>query len=201
MIPCFKGLVMGHPCAPDWAQASHRAVLERAGSFAASRRLRNRALFPRSEWVEGLVLDDHFGIGAVPASSTGAHQGLEESFAAAGRGYAQAGLQAYEAKAVRGERHATVVGAELSGREGLLGAGKLRRAVLALLCDRCDDLDGYTLLQDIQSAAGHLLILQARMQDSANYTCVASNSALERHSPPAEVTVYGKQKERRLLRN
>ena len=53
----------------------------------------------------------------------------------------------------------------------------------------------------IQSAAGHLLILQARMQDSANYTCVASNSALERHSPPAEVTVYGKQKERRLVRN
>ena len=45
----------------------------------------------------------------------------------------------------------------------------------------------------IQSAAGHLLILQARMEDSANYTCVASNSALERLSPAAEVTVFGKR--------
>ena len=45
----------------------------------------------------------------------------------------------------------------------------------------------------IQSAAGHLLILQARMEDSANYTCVASNSALQRLSPAAEVTVFGKR--------
>ena len=56
--------------------------------------------------------------------------------------------------------------------------------------------DGAPISDDpnfIQSAAGHLLVLQARMEDSANYTCVASNSALERQSPPAEITVYGKQ--------
>lgn len=46
----------------------------------------------------------------------------------------------------------------------------------------------------IQSAEGHLLILQARMKDTANYTCVASNEALVRESPPALVTVFGKRK-------
>ena len=46
----------------------------------------------------------------------------------------------------------------------------------------------------IQTSDGHLLIQQARMEDAANYTCVAANSAgLERVSPPARVTVYGKR--------
>ena len=47
----------------------------------------------------------------------------------------------------------------------------------------------------IQTSDGHLLIQQARMEDAANYTCVAANAAgLERVSPPARVTVYGKRK-------
>ena len=45
----------------------------------------------------------------------------------------------------------------------------------------------------IQSTDGHLLILQARMSDNANYSCVAANSEnLKRTSPPAVLTVYGK---------
>jgi hypothetical protein len=44
----------------------------------------------------------------------------------------------------------------------------------------------------IHSSDGHLLIIQARMEDSANYTCVARNSAgLERISPSATIKVYG----------
>jgi netrin receptor unc-5 len=45
----------------------------------------------------------------------------------------------------------------------------------------------------IQSAAGNLLILQARMTDMANYTCVATNDAIERQSQPAAITVFGKK--------
>ena len=44
----------------------------------------------------------------------------------------------------------------------------------------------------IQSATGNLLIIQARMEDSGNYTCVVSNDVLTRNSPEAVVTIYGK---------
>ena len=44
----------------------------------------------------------------------------------------------------------------------------------------------------IVSTDGSLLILQARLEDSANYSCVAGNVAKQRTSPPALVTVYSK---------
>ena len=44
----------------------------------------------------------------------------------------------------------------------------------------------------IQSATGNLLIIQARMEDSGNYTCVVSNDVLTRRSPVAVLTIYGK---------
>jgi netrin receptor unc-5 len=40
------------------------------------------------------------------------------------------------------------------------------------------------------STEGHLLIGQARAQDTNNYTCVAENIAAKRMAPPAEITVY-----------
>ncbi|XP_046664973.1 netrin receptor UNC5C-like isoform X2 [Homalodisca vitripennis] len=42
----------------------------------------------------------------------------------------------------------------------------------------------------IVSSEGHLLISQARLQDTANYTCVAENIAAKRISDPALLTVY-----------
>ena len=43
----------------------------------------------------------------------------------------------------------------------------------------------------IVSSEGHLILAQARLQDTANYTCVAENYAGKRTSDPALVTVYG----------
>lgn len=43
----------------------------------------------------------------------------------------------------------------------------------------------------IVSSEGHLLVGQARLQDTANYTCVAENVAARRVSEPALLTVYG----------
>lgn len=43
----------------------------------------------------------------------------------------------------------------------------------------------------IVSSEGNLLIGQARLQDTANYTCVAENVAAKRQSDPALLTVYG----------
>ncbi|KDR22415.1 Netrin receptor UNC5C, partial [Zootermopsis nevadensis] len=42
----------------------------------------------------------------------------------------------------------------------------------------------------IVSSEGHLLVGQARLQDTANYTCVAENVAARRVSEPALLTVY-----------
>ncbi|XP_073992816.1 unc-5 isoform X3 [Rhodnius prolixus] len=42
----------------------------------------------------------------------------------------------------------------------------------------------------IVSSEGHLLVSQARLQDTANYTCVAENIAARRISDPALLTVY-----------
>lgn len=44
----------------------------------------------------------------------------------------------------------------------------------------------------IVSSDGHLLVGQARLQDTANYTCVAENIAAKRIAEPALLTVYGK---------
>jgi len=44
----------------------------------------------------------------------------------------------------------------------------------------------------IASTDGHLILIQARMEDAGNYTCLASNDVLTRSSPPAQLTVYGK---------
>ena len=46
----------------------------------------------------------------------------------------------------------------------------------------------------IISSSGNLLILQAKLTDSANYSCVAGNVAKQRISSPALITVYSKLK-------
>ncbi|XP_022901369.2 netrin receptor UNC5C isoform X2 [Onthophagus taurus] len=42
----------------------------------------------------------------------------------------------------------------------------------------------------IVSSEGHLLIGQARAQDTGNYTCVAENLAAKRMAPPVQITVF-----------
>ena len=42
------------------------------------------------------------------------------------------------------------------------------------------------------TAEGHLIVVAARMTDSANYSCVAENIASTRTSDSATITVYGK---------
>ena len=44
----------------------------------------------------------------------------------------------------------------------------------------------------IITGEGHLIVVAARLTDTANYTCVAENVASRRLSDPATITVYGK---------
>lgn len=39
---------------------------------------------------------------------------------------------------------------------------------------------------------GHLLIGEARAQDTGNYTCVAENIAAKRTAPSSQIIVFGK---------
>ena len=45
----------------------------------------------------------------------------------------------------------------------------------------------------LQSADGHLIIVQVREQDMGNYTCVAENLINRRISPPARLDIFGKK--------
>ena len=44
----------------------------------------------------------------------------------------------------------------------------------------------------IVTGEGHLIVVNAKLTDTANYTCVAENVASKRFSDPATITVYGK---------
>ena len=48
----------------------------------------------------------------------------------------------------------------------------------------------------IVSSEGHLLVVQARLADVGNYTCVSENVAGKRLSDTAVLTVFGKQKKK-----
>ena len=50
----------------------------------------------------------------------------------------------------------------------------------------------------LQAADGHLIIVQAREKDRANYTCVAENVANRRLSPPARLNIHGKERDLKL---
>ena len=51
-----------------------------------------------------------------------------------------------------------------------------------------DDSDSnYIVTQE-----GHLIFVNAKLADSGNYTCVATNIAAERKSIPAEINIFGK---------
>lgn len=63
-------------------------------------------------------------------------------------------------------------------------------------------LRGNQLLQTstdvLVTSEGHLLIGQAKPQDTGNYTCVAENIAAKRLAPQSQIIVYGK---RHFLKN
>ncbi|CAK0802386.1 unnamed protein product, partial [Prorocentrum cordatum] len=131
VVPCHGGLIVGGLNAPDWACESHMRLLAHAGSFPPERRVLNRHLAPEGSAWEGVVLDDHFGLAVDAPGSREARRAIEESFARAREGYAEAGLRVSAGKEVKDAAEATVIGAELLGHDRLVGASRTRRLALA----------------------------------------------------------------------
>ncbi len=113
---------MGARNSNDFAVEAHWKLLVSSGSFPAHSRIISRHPFPRGSHIEGLVVDDHFGIAIdKPTSKTNALK-VAASFEAGRRGYAQANLRVSDDKALNGHTEGVVVGTELLGDVGQAAA-------------------------------------------------------------------------------
>ncbi len=88
VCPCNLGLVMGDRNANDFAVEAHGKLLVSSGSFPSHARIINRQPFPRGSHVEGLVVDDHFGIAVDKSSAKTNALKVGASFEAGRRRYA-----------------------------------------------------------------------------------------------------------------
>ncbi|CAE7269133.1 unnamed protein product, partial [Symbiodinium natans] len=137
---CFKGLGMGDHAAVDIAQESHVNLLRSFGAMKEGETLRYRDPVPHppSGFVEGIMIDDHLGLQLLPRlqslKETLAQPARDqEVFAASGKAYSHAGLQAHPKKAVRRGVCAKVWGAEIEGEKGLVGPVRSRLMALGRL--------------------------------------------------------------------
>lgn len=133
VLPCNLGLVMGDLNANDYAVESHMKLLQEHGSFRGERAVLNRRPFPRGPIIEGVVVDDHF---AVAIDETGSEHNAalaQDSFNRARAAYNSVGLRYSEKKARHGFSDGVLVGAELLGKRGQVGAERAKRFALARL--------------------------------------------------------------------
>ena len=144
---CFRVLGMGDRNACDIAQATHEAVLEKAGLLGSSTKLVYGDHAPTSNIWEGVYLDDLL---VVQRCSMERDVALDGTFlpptpdpndedqlrmSRAEIAYEQAGLKRATHKDFRGETFFRAWGAEVSGVEGHVGAPlKFRQETWSLIC-------------------------------------------------------------------
>ena len=146
---------MGDLNAVDYAQEAHGAVLQSGGSWLPEHRILGQQPLPRGDWLEMLTVDDHCGIALVPRSNPdGASPGrrlAEQSFSAAAAVYAKIpGLDVHPTKGLAGVSKGVLLGAEIDGEAGTVGAQQARRLALCrstLLLVRQRRARGRTLRQ------------------------------------------------------
>jgi hypothetical protein len=134
VVPALSALAMGDSLAVELAQASHLGLLQQeVGACRSSELVVYRAPFPRGPFWEVLAIDDHVGIQAVSRDTQPSERRDREVFAAADRVYPAVGLCQHPGKKIREADNHTVVGGEIEGRIGTIGAPRLRTAVLIAL--------------------------------------------------------------------
>ena len=126
-------MISGDLNAVDFAQDAHGAVLRAAGSYLPAHRVLGGRPLPRGSHLETLCIDDHVGIAIQPLPARRPLPSMATSFERAGHAYLDVGLSAHPEKAIRHATQATVIGAEILGDDGLIGAERQRRALLAVI--------------------------------------------------------------------
>lgn len=129
----FQGLSMGDHWAPTIAQESHENLLSHFDALRPEEHIRFGQLFPRAPLghVSGVCVDDKVNIQLVPAGKSDVFLRDSEACEAGDRAYSAAGLTFHPRKRIRRASTFTAWGAEIQGKEGLLGAKRSRLCSLA----------------------------------------------------------------------
>ncbi len=92
VVAANKGLVMGDVNATDFAIEAHGNLLESSGAILGANRILNKHPLPRSDIVQGLVVDDHFAI-SVGEEDAAVHDAPVLLFDVGRQAYSDVGLQ------------------------------------------------------------------------------------------------------------
>lgn len=127
---------MGDALAVEIAQQSHYNLLHvLAGCMQPDEVMQYRKPCPRGPFFELLTIDDHIGLQVVKKNHDPVLERTrdQEVFERAEAAYQQVKLTAHPGKRQRQVHHATVLGAEIDGREGRVSAPRGRIAVLCYI--------------------------------------------------------------------
>ena len=130
-------MAMGDLNATTFAQAGHVELLRRHGGMNPGTIVTYRNPPPRGRVWEGVMIDDHVIVAAVPRGprwrSAPDASKAAELFDAGRAAYASVGVEDVPDKRQEAKLVATVWGCELQGRRGVAGAPRVKRAALAAL--------------------------------------------------------------------
>lgn len=139
---CLRVLAMGDLNAVDIAQSTHRCLLQGAGCVSPAEELVYGAKLPISRTLEGLYIDDHFTISVVDRRQLHVRSGRDvEIIDQSHQAYERAHLPRSSEKAFgwaapgggAAETKFTVIGTQVDGVSGVVGAPALKRRHLFLL--------------------------------------------------------------------
>jgi len=123
VVPALASLAMGDRNACDYAQASNRELLIRAGALDPTCEVHYGRPIPRSRTLHGVLIDDRLSLSIIAggAEGQGTAARATQEWDAAMDEYACSCGRPVEAKAQRRARKGRVWGARLDGRRGKLG--------------------------------------------------------------------------------
>ena len=129
-------MAMGDLNATTFAQCGHVELLRRFGAMTPDVLLTYRGVPPAGKVAEGVMIDDHAVVAAVPRrrwQRSAPARRARALFDAGRRAYASIGVPDVDEKRKVGALTATAWGCELQGHRGRAGAPRARRAALMAL--------------------------------------------------------------------